>query len=201
MISVLRVSEENATVGVADHCGWAILVTVSKDSKLIDRRLIKLVDDDLPKLPHHHEAQSLSPPEAEALIEKVRSSSREHAARRVDELIQAIPMAIQAFAIRECPAIPENLQECLANYGAQNVADSIMYRKALAEAAQSRGIAVHWYKRKTVFSEAEAAVPCQTIERFLKQIGSAIGPPWQKDHKTAMAAAMAVSLAQARSKD
>ena len=48
-----------AVVGVADHAGWAVLVTVSSDGSLLDRRRVALIDDALPKLPHHHEGQRM----------------------------------------------------------------------------------------------------------------------------------------------
>ena len=54
-------SRDGALIGVFDHCGWAILVTVGRDGSLLDRRRVELVDRGLPKLPHHHEAQTLSP--------------------------------------------------------------------------------------------------------------------------------------------
>jgi hypothetical protein len=46
-------------IGVSDHGGWAVLVTVAGDRTLLDRRRIELVDKDLPKIPHHSEGQAL----------------------------------------------------------------------------------------------------------------------------------------------
>lgn len=48
-----------AIVGVSDHGGWAVLVTVAGDGRLLDRRRVELVDTGLPKLPYHHDAQRL----------------------------------------------------------------------------------------------------------------------------------------------
>ncbi len=41
--------KDDAIIGVSDHGGWAVLVTVADDGKLLDRRRVVLVDDDLPK--------------------------------------------------------------------------------------------------------------------------------------------------------
>ena len=41
-------------------------------------------------------------------------------------------------------------------YTRDPLADSIMYREALAKAAKARGWSVHWYDRETVFHEAKA---------------------------------------------
>jgi hypothetical protein len=51
-----RVAKESLSVGVSDHGGWAILITVRGDGTFVDRRRVELVDDELPKLPHHHGA-------------------------------------------------------------------------------------------------------------------------------------------------
>jgi hypothetical protein len=50
-------ARDGAVVGVSDHGGWAVLVTVARDGMLLDRRRVELVDDDLPGIPHHHESQ------------------------------------------------------------------------------------------------------------------------------------------------
>jgi hypothetical protein len=74
---------------------------------------------------------------------------------------------------------------------AANVADSVMYREALATAAESRGWSVRWYDRERVFQEAAAALGGKDVEVFLNEMGKSIGPPWQAKHKLAAAAALA----------
>jgi hypothetical protein len=51
------VASDRAIIGVSDHNGWAVLVSLSSDGAFLDRRRIELVDASLPKLPHHHEGQ------------------------------------------------------------------------------------------------------------------------------------------------
>ncbi len=43
-------SKDDGFIGVSDHGGWAVLVTVAGDGTLLDRRRIELVDNDLPKI-------------------------------------------------------------------------------------------------------------------------------------------------------
>jgi len=148
----------DAVIGVSDHCGWAVLVTVTADGALLDRRRIKLVAGDLPKLPHHHEAQKLPLEDALDLIERVRVSAERHAKLALDALAIALSSRILGIAIRECPPLPATIAERLTNYRAQNVADTVMYRMALAGAAQARGWAVHWYQRKKVLDAAGDAL-------------------------------------------
>ena len=49
-------------IGVSDHGGWAVLVTAVAAGTLLDRRRVELVDEDLPKIPHHTEGQVLPLP-------------------------------------------------------------------------------------------------------------------------------------------
>ena len=186
-----------AVVGAADHCGWAVLVTVV-DGALIDRRRVELIDDSLPKLPHHHECQALAMHDALDLVERVRASANEHAAACLDALQQTllavdVPATIIGIALRECPALPPTVAERITNYRAQNVADSVMYRDALAKAAESRRWFVFRYRSKTVFEAAAEALRQDTVDALLKAVGKSLGPPWRKDHRVAMAAAIAAA--------
>jgi hypothetical protein len=70
------------------------------------------------------------------------------------------------------------------------VADSVMYREALATAAQARGWSVHWYDREHVFRDAAAALGREDVDAFLRAMGRSIGPQWQARHKLAAAAAL-----------
>jgi hypothetical protein len=71
-----------------------------------------------------------------------------------------------------------------------------MYRQALAAAAQARGWAVHWYDAKKVFDAASEALRIADLDAHFLQLRSVIGPPWGKDHKVAMAAAIAAARTQ-----
>ncbi len=52
-------SRDDGIIGVSDHGGWAVLVTVAGDGTLLDRRRVELVDKDLPKIPHHSEGHGV----------------------------------------------------------------------------------------------------------------------------------------------
>jgi hypothetical protein len=186
-----RVPKDGANVGVSDHWGWAVLVTVARDGNLIDRRRVELIDSALPKYPHHHEAQVLPAGEAEALVERVTRSTEIFAEASLETLATTVSMRITGIALRVCPSLPATVAQRLSDYRAQNVADSVMYRNALARAAKSRRWNVHWYEARRVLAEAANALGRRTIEDLLEKTGAAIGPPWQKDHRLAMAAAIA----------
>ncbi len=174
---------------MSDHGGWAVLVTAARDGTLLDRRRVDLVDDGLPKIPHHSEAQGLPLEEAEALVERVRVSAERHAVVALDAVTKVVPV-ILGIALRTCPPLPPTVAERITSYPARNVADWVMYREALASAAEDRGWPVHWYDAKTVLVTARQTLKVVDLDALFLQVRKAAGPPWNNDHKLAMAAAI-----------
>src|SRR5271166_3747003 len=98
-------SKNGGIIGVSDHGGWAVLVTVGRDGTLLDRRRIELVGEGLPKLPHHTEGQGLPLDKAVELVERVRVSAESHAVLALDAVAMAVP-SIRGVALRKCPQLP-----------------------------------------------------------------------------------------------
>ena len=180
---------DSGIIGVSDHGGWAVLVTATRDGTLLDRRRVDLVDEDLPKLPHHHDAQGLPLDEAVALVERVRASAERHAAAALEAVAMTTPR-IAGVALRKLQDLPATIAERLENYRAQNVADWVMYRSAMAWAANARGWPVHWYDAKKVLGEAGRALGVESFESHFLGLRKVVGPPWDQDHKIAIAAAI-----------
>jgi hypothetical protein len=128
-----------------------------------------------------------------ALVERVRASAARGAREALEALAEAVRVPITRIALRACPELPPTIEERIADNRAQTVADSVMYRQALATAAVSRGWSVHWYERERVFRDAAAALGGEDLDAFLQAMGRAIGPPWQASHKLAAAAALAAA--------
>jgi hypothetical protein len=194
-----------ATVGVTEHGNSAVLVTVAPGGELLDRRRIDLTHG-LPTHPHHHQgswavgrylntpgARKLSLADAVALVERVRASAARGARESLEALAAAVPVPIAGIAIRMCPTLPATTEERIADNRAQTVADSVMYREALATAAEARGWSVRWYDRERVFRDAAAVLGREDIDAFLHAMGRSFGPPWQAKHKLAAAAALAAT--------
>ena len=202
----------DTAVGVAEHGNSAVLVTVASTGELLDRRRIDLTDG-LPTHPHHHEgswavgryrnspwAREISLAEAVALVERVREAAAQGARESLEALAATVAAPIARIAIRVCPDLPPTTEERISDNRAQAVADSVMYRRALATAAEARGWTVHWYDRDRVFDEAAAALGCKDINARLKEMGRSAGPPWQAKHKLATAAALAAATGPASAK-
>jgi hypothetical protein len=197
--------QHGAAVGVAEHGNSAVLVTIARGGELLDRRRVDLTHD-LPTHPYHHEgswavgryvnspwARPISLADALALVERVREAALRGARESLDALAAAMRLPIGSIAIRECPRLPPTTEERIADSRAASMADSVMYREALATAAQARGWFVRWYDRERVFHEATAALGGKDVEVFLQAMGRSIGPPWQAKHKLAAAAALAAA--------
>jgi hypothetical protein len=201
-----------AAVGVAEHGNSAVLVTVASDGVLLDRRRIDLTRD-LPTHPYHHQgswavgryldspwAKRISLADAIALVERVREAAARGAREHLDALAGSVPVPIAVSAIRECPSLPPTIEQRIADNRAQTVADSVMYRQALANAADERGWSVQWYDRERVFRQAAAVLDRDDVETLLREMGRAVGPPWQARQKLAAAAALVASTIGAQSR-
>ena len=187
----MRSSRNNgAIVGVSDHAGFAVLVTVASDGTIFDRRRVELIDADLPNMPIHHEAQTLPLTQAVDLVERVRVSAARHATLALEAVAKHVSSPIQGVALRECPPLPPTIADRIRDYRARNVADWVMYRKTLADAAQLRGWLVHWYDTRKVFDAACEALHVEKLDPHFIQARKTFGPPWNMDHKLAMAAAI-----------
>ena len=138
-------------------------------------------------------ARAFSLADAVALVERVRASAARGARESLQALAVAVPVPIASIAIRMCPKLPDTIEERIADNRAQTFADSVMYREALAAAAEARGWSVHWYDRERVFHDAAAALGREDVDAFLHQMGRSVGPPWQAKHKLAAAAALAAT--------
>jgi hypothetical protein len=195
---------QHAATGAAEHGNSAVLVTVAPGGELLDRRRVDLTRG-LPTHPYHHEgswavgrylkspwARVIPLADAVALVERVRESATRGARESLEALAATVPVPIASIAIRVCPKLPPTTEERIADTRVANVADSVMYREALANAAEARGWSVHWYDREHVFRDAAVALGGEDIDAFLHAMGRAIGPPWQAKHKLAAAAALAV---------
>jgi hypothetical protein len=187
-------SKNGGVIGVSDHGGWAVMVTVARDGTLLDRRRVELVGEGLPKIPHHSEGQGLPLDEAVELVERVRVSAERHAVLALDAVTMAVPRVL-GVALRKCPPLPPTVAERITDYRAQNNADWVMYRKALASAAEARGWPVHWYDSKSVMGAARQALRVEDLDAHFLEIRKAVGPPWNNDHKLAMAAAVVAASA------
>jgi hypothetical protein len=187
-----------AVVGASDHYGRAELVTLGMRSGkpfLLDRRRVALIEAGLPGAPYHHEALEMELDQARELVDRVRRSVAEHARAGLSALRAEFSVGAIGVAASPYERVPEALEDVLSSRPLTNAADGMMYREALAQAAQELGLDVTRYPRKAdpMDLAAEAwKVDRTEIESLVAAFGREAGPPWRQDQKTA--AAVALSL-------
>jgi len=182
-----------AVAGVADHSGWAHLVTVAlRDDglpTLVDRRRCALVDEDVPRQPYHA-AVALPAEEAEALVATVTRAAEAGARAALAGLAADLAPAhrLAAITVRTTAGRPppDTVAEVLASHSAVHTAEGELYREAWAAAAEAAGVDVSHHRRPP----KGAAKPDPSIDAAVATLGRQAGPPWQADHREAAAAAL-----------
>ena len=183
-------------VGVAHHLGWAVVVVVDDDLHVVDRRRIELVEPGLPVAPVHHEGgvhemhrtgPELDDAQLAALVADVRASVVRSTAAALDSLASDLAAPVASLSVR---AWPETFPADVATQRRpphESRADSVMYLQVLAEQARSRGWTVHAYDHARVEAEARVLLG-DRADDVLVGPRARLGPPWTKDHRTALAA-------------
>lgn len=174
-------------LGIADHLGWAVAVTASADHIVVDRRRIELVEPGVTAAPIHYESRRLDVAATATLVAEVRASVVRASSAALDQLATTLPAPVASISLRAWPLdFPDDIAvQRRAPYEAR--ADAIMYRQVLAELAHARGWAVHLYDAKEVVGQA-ARMLAERAEEVLEGPRARLGPPWTKDHRTALAA-------------
>jgi hypothetical protein len=185
-------------VGIADHLGWAVAVTASDDHEVVDRRRIELVEPGVSAAPIHYESSRLDVAETAAMVAEVRASVARAASAALDVLVAALPAPVVSISLRAWPFdFPDDIAvQRRAPYEAR--ADAIMHRQELSEVAHARGWEVHLYDARSVEGQA-AAMLGERADAVLRGPRAALGPPWTKDHRAALAATV-VAQAQVASR-
>jgi hypothetical protein len=174
-------------LGIADHLGWAIAVTASPDHEVVDRRRIALVEPGLTEAPIHYQRGRLGDEATAALVEEVRASALRATSAALDEIESALPAPIVCMALRALPSgFPSDIAT-LRRAPYESRADAIMYRRVLAELGRARGWDVRFFVAGDVLREA-AEVLGERADEILGGPRARLGPPWAKDHRTALAA-------------
>jgi hypothetical protein len=179
-------------LGVADHLGWAVLVTAAADHSVVDRRRIELVESGLSAAPIHYDRGRLDVAATAALVAEVRASAVRACSAALDDLAGALPAAVVSISLRSWPPdFPDDIAvQRRAPYEAR--ADAIMYRRLLAELAGARGWELHCYDAKRVEAQAAELLGGRADE-VLHGPRATLGPPWTKDHRAALAATVLCS--------
>jgi hypothetical protein len=174
-------------LGIADHLGWAIAVAASGDHEVVDRRRIELIEPGVSSAPIHYESWRLDVATTGALVAKVRASVGRASSAALDQIAAALPAPVRSISLRAWPLdFPDDIA-VQRRAPDEARADAIMYRQELAELAHARDWDVHVYDAKAVVDQAIRILGARADE-ILHGPRTALGPPWTKDHRIALAA-------------
>jgi hypothetical protein len=88
--------------------------------------------------------------------------------------MRSVEPGISRFRV---PALPATTEERIIDTRAASIADSVMYREALANAAEACGWLAHWYDRADVFHHAAAALGGEDVDAACRRWAAPSGRP------------------------
>ena len=186
-------------VGVAEHSGWAILVSaaaVNGAPAVVDRRRVPLIEKGLPNLPYEHDTRALADDEAQQLLQTVKQSIATCTALALERLSDDLwpQHRVSAIAIRQppLPRLPATAKEAHDSYHVLCRADGMLYHDALCKAARQRDWQVMFHQRGEELTKAADALQArpQDVEQFITDQKRTLKAPWSAEHRDAFAAAI-----------
>lgn len=179
-------------LGIYDHLGWAVAVTATDDHEVVDRRRIELVEDGVTQAPIHYDRGRTDVAGTAALLAEWRGSALRATAASLDELAGDLPGPIDSISLRTWPPDLPTDVAVLRQPPWESRADAVHYRQVLAELAEARSWTIELYSAKDVVARAAAQLGDRADE-VLQGPKARLGPPWTKDHRTALAATVVLS--------
>jgi hypothetical protein len=178
-------------LGFRPHSGWAVGVVVGLGPAVLSRHRLDLPGPTQP----YHDAVGLPLAEAEELVTEATAAAYERAAAALAELAaghDVVGAAIVSGAGTVREDVP--LARALAAHSMLHAAEGELYRDALAEAADALGLPVTLIPPRDTPALGRRVLGCDEddLRARLTELGRPFGPPWTRDHKDAVVAALAV---------
>jgi hypothetical protein len=189
------------------HSGWGVLVAISGDAdsiEIMDRRRIVTTDPSIPgaNQPYHY-AASLGLPEAERYLANCAAVSERLALAAVADVVRELDgrhCRIVGSAVLLASGRPlPSLSKILASHPLIHTAEGEFFRDAASKACERLEISVTAFRERELDERAKKAFgnAANRMQRRISSLGSSVGPPWTKDHKSAaLAASMLLARAQ-----
>jgi hypothetical protein len=152
----------------------------------VDRRRIELVNDPLPRQPFHVASEGhLDLQQGADLISTVEAAAGVAAVDGINEMAATAREAgyrpAGVAVVARVRSIPTDLPAILRSHALLHAAEGDLYEQALLAGADELGLTPQRV-------DATTLVLGSTVDA----LGRGAGPPWQKDHKLAAAAALTI---------
>jgi hypothetical protein len=174
------------------HSWWAVVVAVSGPAAspvIVHRERVTLLDDESVREPYHV-AAGLYLDEVPAFVESVEKKAAAAAVEAIQGFVSSLGPVAAVGVVGGNRRIPTELPRILASHALLHAAERALYEQAVIEGATRAGLPITTIPAtKTLFDDASHVLGV-ALEPSLAALGKSIGPPWQKDHKEATAAAL-----------
>jgi len=192
-----------AAFGVQMHSGWGVLVAISLDPlELLARRRIVTADPEIPgSIQPYHFAAQLEHAQQEKHLSDCAASSCCLAAAAIGEVMselnqrryRIVGAAVLLASGRPQPA----LEKILSAHPLIHTAEGEFFRQTAAKAFHGLQIPVTSIRVRELDERAKAAFGnrASRVQATIANLGTCVGPPWTRDHKTAALAAALILAA------
>jgi hypothetical protein len=194
-----------AALGFRTHSGWAAVVAIGgsvEQPMVLERTRIEIADPDVSgSLQPYHAAADLPKAAAAKFIRDCATSTNAMAKRAVSTIIARL--ATNGNAVVACGNLlgsgrsPVTLAQALASHPMLHTAEGEFYRDAIDGAIRHAGMSSIGIREKQAieFGSEVLGISADRLQRTLRELGEAVGPPWRQDEKLAALAAW-LALAQ-----
>jgi hypothetical protein len=174
------------------HSWWGVVVAVSGTAEspvVVHRERVTLIDDPSAREPYHA-AVAVPLDEAPALIRSVEKAAVDAAGETIRGFVASLGPVAAVGVVGGNRRLPTDLPRILASHALVHASERDLYEQAVIEGATRAGLPITTIPAtKTLFDDASHVLGV-ALEPSLAALGKSIGPPWQKDHKEATAAAL-----------
>jgi hypothetical protein len=194
-----------AALGIQMHSGWGVLVAVSSAAngvELLDRRRIVTADSATPgaNQPYHY-ASRLELSESDVYLANCTAASSRMASTAIGEVVRELGgrgyrMVGAAVLLASGRPLPP-LEKILVSHPLIHTAEGEFFRHAARKGCEDLRIPVTAIRARELDEQVKIAFgnSASRLQAGISSLGSSIGPPWTKDHKTAtLAAALILAL-------
>ncbi|EJL34702.1 hypothetical protein PMI01_01395 [Caulobacter sp. AP07] len=143
----------------------------------------------------YHQAATLEPARAHALIAEVHAATQANAAREIGDLVADLRRDGVEVRVAVAPTgtakLPQDLEDILRVHARIHAAEGEFYREVVASACAGLGLEVRRVVERDLPARLGQALRIDgaTLEARLKALGAALGPPWNADYRLATQAA------------
>lgn len=185
------------------HSWWAVVVAVSGPAEspdIVHRERVTLIDDESVREPYHAAASLVggragldAEPllgEARALIDSVEKAAVAAAEATTRGFVSSLGPIAAIGVVGGNRRVPTELSPILASHARLHASERDLYGQAVVEGATRAGLPVTTIPATGKLLDHASELLGVPLAPPLAALGKSIGPPWQKDHKEATAAAL-----------